>query len=112
MFSSTKSISNFVLALFTAGIMPVVYAVDAKLNFDDNAQFRQEKIFAMRDKVRCCCVAEQAAALLCIIIIFLQTMEDARDVRASEAGLNYIGLDGNIGCMGKPPLLASHLFRL
>lgn len=54
-----------------------VFAVDAKLNFDENASFRQKYIFDMRDK----------------------DMEDPRDVRAEEAGLNYIGLDGNIGCM-------------
>ena len=54
-----------------------VFAVDAKLNFDDNATFRQGKVFSMRDK----------------------STEDPRDVRAEEAGLNYIGLDGNIGCM-------------
>jgi succinyl-CoA synthetase beta subunit len=54
-----------------------VFAVDAKLNFDDNAAFRQAPIYAMRDK----------------------SMEDARDVAAEEAGLNYIGLDGDIGCM-------------
>jgi succinyl-CoA synthetase beta subunit len=54
-----------------------VFAVDAKLNFDDSASFRQQAIYGMRDK----------------------SMEDARDVAAEEAGLNYIGLDGNIGCM-------------
>lgn len=54
-----------------------VFCVDAKLNFDDNAAYRQKEIYAMRDK----------------------SMEDPRDVRAEEAGLNYIGLDGNIGCM-------------
>jgi len=54
-----------------------VFAVDAKLNFDDSASFRQKAIFDQRDK----------------------SMEDARDVRAEEAGLNYIALDGNIGCM-------------
>jgi succinyl-CoA synthetase beta subunit len=54
-----------------------VYCVDAKLNFDDNAFYRQLEAFGMRDI----------------------TMEDPRDVRAEDAGLNYIGLDGNIGCM-------------
>jgi succinyl-CoA synthetase beta subunit len=54
-----------------------VFAVDAKLNFDDNAAFRQQPIYAQRDKA----------------------MEDPRDVAAEEAGLNYIGLDGKIGCM-------------
>ena len=47
-----------------------IFAVDAKLNFDDNAAFRQKDIYGMRDR----------------------SMEDARDVAAEEAGLNYIGL--------------------
>ena len=47
-----------------------VFCVDAKLNFDDNASFRQKDIYAMRDK----------------------SMEDPRDVRAEEAGLNFVGL--------------------
>jgi len=54
-----------------------VFCVDAKLNFDDNAAFRQKEVYAMRDT----------------------SMEDPRDVEAEAAGLNYIGLDGNIGCM-------------
>ena len=51
--------------------------VDAKLNFDDNAAYRQKEIYDMRDL----------------------SVEDPRDVRAEEVGLNFIGLDGNIGCM-------------
>jgi len=54
-----------------------VYCVDAKINFDDNANFRQAPLFEMRDF----------------------TMEDPREVEASKFSLNYIGLDGNIGCM-------------
>ncbi|KAF0695651.1 Aste57867_13545 [Aphanomyces stellatus] len=54
-----------------------VFACDAKINFDDNAAFRQKDIFAKRDK----------------------TQEDAREVEASAYDLNYIGLDGNIGCL-------------
>lgn len=54
-----------------------VFCVDAKLNFDDNASFRQKEVYDMRDK----------------------SMEDPRDVQAEDAGLNYIGLDGSIGCM-------------
>lgn len=54
-----------------------VVCVDAKLNFDDNADFRQKDIFAMRD----------------------ETQTDPREVVASKLGLNYIGLDGNIGCL-------------
>lgn len=52
-------------------------AADAKLNFDDNAAYRQKEIFALRDK----------------------SQEDPREVAAAEADLNYIGLDGEIGCM-------------
>jgi len=52
-------------------------ALDGKMNFDDNALFRHKDIEAMRDFVE----------------------EDAREVAASKHGLNYIGLDGNIGCL-------------
>ena len=52
-------------------------AADAKLNFDDNAAFRQKALFAQRD----------------------ESQEDPREVAAHKADLNYIGLDGNIGCM-------------
>ncbi|GAB4847784.1 hypothetical protein Ancab_026847 [Ancistrocladus abbreviatus] len=52
-------------------------AADAKLNFDDNAVFRQKDIFALRDT----------------------SQEDPREVTAAKADLNYIGLDGEIGCM-------------
>jgi succinyl-CoA synthetase beta subunit len=54
-----------------------VLVCDAKLNFDDNASFRQGDLFAMRDR----------------------TQEDQREVEASQYDLNYIGLDGSIGCL-------------
>jgi succinyl-CoA synthetase beta subunit len=54
-----------------------VLALDAKLNFDENALFRRPEILAMRDLEE----------------------EDPREVEASEFNLNYIGLTGNIGCM-------------
>ena len=54
-----------------------VLALDAKLNFDDNALFRHPDIVALRD------VNE----------------EDPLEVEASKYGLNYIKLDGNVGCM-------------
>lgn len=54
-----------------------VVCVDAKVNFDDNASFRHKEIHSMRDV----------------------TQEDPREVRAAEHDLNYIGLDGNIGCL-------------
>eukprot|EP00043_Microstomoeca_roanoka_P006413 m.62580 g.62580 ORF g.62580 m.62580 type:complete len:423 (+) comp13403_c0_seq1:117-1385(+) len=54
-----------------------VVCFDAKINFDDNAEFRQKEIFDMRDT----------------------TEEDPRDVAAHKHGLNYIGMDGNIACL-------------
>ena len=51
--------------------------LDAKFNFDDNALYRQKTITEMRD------LAE----------------EDPKEVEASGHGLNYIALDGNIGCI-------------
>ena len=52
-------------------------AIDAKFNFDDNALFRQKDIAAMED----------------------ESQEKPLDVRAKKAHLNYIQLDGNIGCL-------------
>merc|ERR1719473_2697754 len=52
-------------------------AADAKLGFDDNAAFRQAEVFEKRD----------------------ETQEDPREVAAGKWDLNYIGLDGSIGCM-------------
>ncbi len=52
-------------------------ALDAKINFDDNALFRHPEILALRD------VDE----------------EDERERMAEDQGLNYIKLNGNIGCM-------------
>jgi succinyl-CoA synthetase beta subunit len=54
-----------------------VVALDAKLNFDDNALFRHPDIVAMRDLDE----------------------EDPAEVEASKFDLNYIQLDGNIGCL-------------
>lgn len=54
-----------------------VVCFDAKINFDDNAEFRQADIFAMND------ISES----------------DPREVKAAKHGLNYIGMDGNIGCL-------------
>lgn len=54
-----------------------VLCMDAKFSFDDNADFRQKDIFALRDT----------------------TQEDADEVKAAEHGLNFIKLDGDIGCL-------------
>jgi succinyl-CoA synthetase beta subunit len=54
-----------------------VLVCDAKLNFDDNAEWRQKDVFNYRD----------------------MTQEDSREVEAAKYDLNYIGLTGSIGCM-------------
>jgi len=54
-----------------------VIALDAKINIEDNALFRQQRLASMRD------VAQ----------------EDERERRAHEHDLNYVSLDGNIACM-------------
>src|SRR6186713_2643228 len=51
--------------------------LDAKVSFDDNALFRHPEVLALRD----------------------ETEEDAKEIEASKYDLNYIALDGNIGCM-------------
>ena len=52
-------------------------ALDGKVSFDDNALYRHPEVVALRDPEE----------------------EDARERAASEIGLSYVGLDGNIGCM-------------
>lgn len=47
------------------------------MRFDDNAEFRQQDLFSKRD----------------------YTQEDAKEVAAAKFDLNYIALDGSIGCM-------------
>ncbi|MDE0008495.1 MAG: ADP-forming succinate--CoA ligase subunit beta [Gammaproteobacteria bacterium] len=54
-----------------------VHCLDAKINIDNNALFRQGDIAALRDP----------------------SQEDEREAQADEFGLNYVALDGDIGCM-------------
>ena len=54
-----------------------IVALDAKLSFDDNALFRRPEISELRDK----------------------SQEDQRETYANDRGLNYIGLEGKIGCI-------------
>ena len=88
-----KEMTKFVTALYNAyigcdasmfEINPVlktsddkIIAVDAKVTLDDNALFRHPDYAAMRDK----------------------SEEDPTEVEAGEAGLNFVKLDGNVGCM-------------
>ncbi|HTP52466.1 MAG TPA: ADP-forming succinate--CoA ligase subunit beta [Anaeromyxobacteraceae bacterium] len=55
----------------------LVVALDAKMNFDDNALYRHPEVAAMRDPGE----------------------EDPKETQAKEFDLSYIALDGNIGCM-------------
>ena len=52
-------------------------ALDAKINFDDDSLFRHKDLFDMRDI----------------------DQEDKRETRASESSINYVKLDGNVGCL-------------
>ncbi|MBF0096004.1 MAG: ADP-forming succinate--CoA ligase subunit beta [Magnetococcales bacterium] len=52
-------------------------ALDAKMNFDDNALYRHKDVMELRDLDE----------------------EDSKEIEASKYGLNYIALDGSIGCM-------------
>ncbi|CAG2115770.1 unnamed protein product, partial [Medioppia subpectinata] len=54
-----------------------VLCLDAKVRFDDNAEFRQKEIFARKDT----------------------TQVDERELKASQYNLNFIALDGDIGCL-------------
>ena len=54
-----------------------ILGMDCKINVDDNSEFRQHTLFEKKDK----------------------TQQDWRDVKAEESNLNYIGLDGEIGCL-------------
>jgi succinyl-CoA synthetase beta subunit len=53
------------------------FCLDAKIRFDDNAEFRQKAVFDQRD----------------------WSQEDKSEVEAANYNLNYIALDGDIGCM-------------
>ena len=88
-----KEMTKFITALYKAydaidaslfEINPVlktsddkIIAVDAKVNLDENALFRHPDYAAMRDKLE----------------------EDPTELEASEHDLNYVKLDGNVGCM-------------
>ena len=88
-----KQMTKFVVALYNAydgidaamfEINPVlktsdnkIIAVDSKVTMDGNGLFRHPNYLAMRDK----------------------TEEDPTEVEADEAGLNFVKLDGNVGCM-------------
>ena len=88
-----KEMTKFVASLYNAyvgsdasmfEINPVlktsddkIIAVDAKVTLDDSALFRHPEYAAMRDK----------------------SEEDPTEVEAGEAGLNFVKLDGNVGCM-------------
>ncbi len=91
--NSFKEMTRFVMALYRAydsidasmfEINPLlktsddkIIAVDAKVNLDENALFRHKDYEAMRDK----------------------SEEDPTEVEAGEHNLNYVKLDGNVGCM-------------
>lgn len=68
-----------VVNVFVMCLTVPVICMDCKINFDDNASYRQPDVFSLKD----------------------ETQEDPRDSKANAAGLNYIALDGSIGCLGE-----------
>ena len=90
---TARQVANFIMSLFQAyigadaslaEINPLVLtkeghvvAIDAKLNLDDNALYRQEEYASFRDLYE----------------------EDPLEVEAHSSNLNYVKLDGNVGCM-------------
>lgn len=56
-----------------------VVCVDAKIQFDDNSQYRHQDVFKLDET----------------------SESDPREVIAHQHNLNYIGMDGNIGCLGE-----------
>ena len=68
---------TFPLSLFLLRFLAVV-CFDAKINFDDNSHYRQKEIFDQEDTGE----------------------SDPREVEAAKSNLNYIGMSGNIGCLG------------
>lgn len=74
---TTKDASMVEINPFAEDSTGEFVCLDAKLKFDDNAEFRQKAVFDQRD----------------------WSQEDAREVEAANYNLNYIALDGDIGCM-------------
>uniref|UniRef100_A0A915KGA4 Uncharacterized protein n=1 Tax=Romanomermis culicivorax TaxID=13658 RepID=A0A915KGA4_ROMCU len=73
-----RQVSTIVLLKMLSNFFPLlVLCVDAKLNFDDSASYRQTSVFSMDDK----------------------SETDEREINALNQKLNYVGLDGNIGCL-------------
>ncbi len=65
------------LCLVCVFIRLFFHSMDAKFGFDDNAEFRQQDIFALRDI----------------------SQEEPSEVEAQKANLNFIKLDGSVGCL-------------
>merc|ERR1712203_497960 len=73
----TKDATMVEINPFAEDVSGKYFCLDAKIKFDDNAEFRQRDIFDQRDL----------------------TQEDPLEVEAFKFDLNYIALDGDIGCM-------------
>ena len=65
----------YLLCHFILDYFITVFCLDAKIRFDDNADYRQKAVFDQRD----------------------WTQEDPSEVEAANFNLNYIALDGDIG---------------
>ena len=77
--NSTSKCGQYLVPFFHGEQEEVVYllCLDAKVNFDDNALYRHPELQALRDAAE----------------------EDEKEYRASQFDLNYVSLDGSIGCL-------------
>lgn len=71
--STVRILHEILLLKITIDIL----GMDCKINVDDNSEYRQHGVFSQKDN----------------------SQKDWRDVKADESNLNYIGLDGEIGCL-------------
>lgn len=76
-FTVSSSVEHSVNITFSRCFFFVPLGMDCKINVDDNSEYRQDSLFKQKDI----------------------SQSDWRDVKAEQANLNYIGLDGEIGCL-------------
>ena len=72
-----KSTVCILREILLVNIFRNLLGMDCKINVDDNSEYRQQAVFSQKDN----------------------SQKDWRDVKADESNLNYIGLDGEIGCL-------------
>jgi succinyl-CoA synthetase beta subunit len=73
--------------------------MDAKFGFDDNADFRQKDVFALRDTTQEDAQEVEAAEVSTRVVVVNHRIDTNIEPDVMQYGLNFIKLDGNIGCL-------------